>query len=281
MAEHQDRGYVVFPFQLDELELFGALEGLDGNVECRARIRLIGDELVDSDLDVVDGEGRAHCRFHGWKDRRFDVPARFLRFLQNPLAEMLSGACPEGHPMASGSSPCAGYRLHLEGFPEDFFTAHGGVWQMALAHLILGREERRSWRELPADGDLRLDWLLSRLVAKDAIRGYLQETHALDLTPADIEIRTDDDGRLRAVGAFRAQLPEPLVVEISHPDKAVVAARVGEGSLGEEVTLVVNRTNGNQASKREDASRAGRGTISPAGGGDEWSLSIPIEPIGE
>jgi len=195
-AEHLERGYVVFPFQLDALDLYRAPGTTPAELECRARIRLIGEEAVDSDLDVVareDGGESLVCRFSGWKDRRFDLPRPFLRFLHDPVEETLT----ESRPDVPG-----GYRLRLQGFPAGFFTAHGAVWQKALAMLILGRSERRAWEALSLSPSERVGRLLEKLAAKDAARAWLREKQGIELAPADVELELErpESGRFLARG---------------------------------------------------------------------------------
>ncbi len=193
-AEHLESGYVVFPFQLDALDLYRSPGATPEELECRARIRLLGEDLVDSDLDVVARErgGEAIvCRFSGWKDRRFDLPRAFLKFLHNPIQETLTETSPDVR---------GGRRLSLQGFPSGFFTAHGALWQKSLAKLILGRGERREWDGLALSPSDRLAWLLERLLAKDAARTSIRESHGIELAPADVELQSGDAGRFVARG---------------------------------------------------------------------------------
>jgi len=219
-AEHLERGYVVFPFQLDALDLYRAPGATPAELECRARIRLIGEEAVDSDLDVVARENRVEslvCRFSGWKDRRFDLPRAFLRFLHDPVEETLTEGILEER---------GGYRLRLQGFPAGFFTAHGAVWQKALAMLILGRSERRVWDALSLPPSDRVGWLFERLAAKDAARARLREKHGIELAPADVELQSETPGRFLARGPGG----ETLRVSTSRGGDDFVAV-VGESEL--------------------------------------------------
>jgi malonyl CoA-acyl carrier protein transacylase/acyl carrier protein len=224
-AEHLEHGYVVFPFQLDALDLYRAPGTTPEALECRARIRLVGDEAVDSDLDVVARENGAEslvCRFSGWKDRRFDLPRAFLRFLHDPVAVTLT---------ESVAQVRGGYRLRLRGFPGGFFTAHGAVWQKALAMLILGRNERRAWYALTPSPTDRVGWLLERLAAKDAARAWLREKAGNELSPADIELQSEEPGRFLARGPGGVTLS----VAVSKDGDDFVAVAVESGRFNTEV----------------------------------------------
>ncbi len=232
-AEHLERGYVVFPFQLDALDLYRAPGTTPAELQCRARIRLIGEEAVDSDLDVVARENGGEslvCRFSGWKDRRFDLPRTFLRFLHDPVGETLT----ESRPDVPGE-----YRLRLQGFPAGFFTAHGAVWQKVLAMLILGRRERLAWYSLSLSPSNRVGWLLERLAAKDAARAWLRERHGIELAPADVALELERPGES---GLFLARGPgaETLSVAISSDGDDFVAVAGEErlsSAVGQETAL--------------------------------------------
>jgi phosphopantetheine--protein transferase-like protein len=69
----------------------------------------------------------------------------------------------------------------------------------------------------------RHEWLLGRLVAKDAVRRLVEEHAGVRLAPADIEIRPDPYGRPEAVGPFAARLGIQPALSISHSHGTAVA----------------------------------------------------------
>jgi 4'-phosphopantetheinyl transferase EntD len=174
---------------------------------------------------VVDEGGRLRARMVGWWDRRFDLPKSFLRFLHAPREVVLSETWTA--PGGEGGGLRA-HRLALETFPPAFFTAHGGIWQKALAHLILGPRERELWRGLRTPAPRRLEWLLGRMVAKDALRSFLAERYDLRLPPADVEILPDENGRPVPGGAWTRQVSRLPILSLSHSSGVAVAV-VGDG----------------------------------------------------
>ncbi len=175
-----EEGYLIFPYRLESLDLYGPLLPVGERVTCQARIALMGEQGVRSDLDVVRADGRVWIRFTGWEDRRFDFPRAFFDFQLAPRDRMLSEPWPEGGAHA--------LRFRLDSFPDGFFGAHGGIWLRVLAHLLLSRAERAAWHAQEAPMPERLAWLLGRAVAKDAARVYVREQFGVTLCPADIEI---------------------------------------------------------------------------------------------
>jgi acyl transferase domain-containing protein/phosphopantetheinyl transferase len=227
IAEHVESGAVVFPFHLEALHLYGPAPTPSERLKCQARIALVGDQQTRSDLDVVDSDGRVRARFTGWWDRRFDVPKPFLRFLHAPREVLLSEMWTAPGAPASAKGLRA-HRLALDGFPSAFFTAHGGVWQKALALLILGPRERELWRALRTPEPRRLEWLLGRVAAKDAIRAFLAERHGVRVAPADVEILPDENGRPVPSGTWTKDVGRVPILSLSHAGGVAVAV-VGDG----------------------------------------------------
>jgi VCBS repeat-containing protein len=273
-AEHLERGFVVFPFHLERLELYAAPGTTPAELECRARIRLVSEDLVDSDLDVVRPDGKLACRLVGWKDRRFDVPREFLRFLHRPVDERLTQSWPQALASVPDSGSFGCYRLALEGFPQNFFAAHGAVWQRALALLILGPDERRHFGELRLPPAERLSWLLERLVAKDAVRSYVRERSGLALAPADIELPRETGDSVALDGPWREALPGPLALALARSGEAVVAV-VGRIEAGKGLGVVLGRLGTDEAGTVALTSSEEQllGTLGSENGG-EWTLRL-------
>ena len=225
-AECLEKAYVIFPFRLEALHLYGEGPAAPARLRCRARIALRGEQQIRSDLDVVGEDGRLVARLVGWWDQRFDVPRSLIHFLQAPRDVVL------GEPVDFEGAARA-HRLALDSFPRGFFTAHGGVWQRPLAHLVLSRRERELWRSLPAGDPARLEWLLGRVAGKTALRLHLEERHGLVLPPADIEILPDAEGRLVPSGAWTRDVPRvPGLTVTSEGGVALAVVREDEPTAG-------------------------------------------------
>ncbi|CAN5845828.1 hypothetical protein BH23GEM7_BH23GEM7_05840 [soil metagenome] len=209
-----------FPFQVEEVRLFGSPLPEGEQVQCHAHISQATGEQVSADLAVVREDGRVWLQCIGWTDRRLTMPADVRRFLLSPKDTMLAKPLPRDHsqlPTAARS-----YRLGTEDFPPDLFSAGGGIWLHAIAHTVLGRAERRQWRVLPAEQGA--SWLIARIAAKDAVRAYLAEHHGLALCPADVTLTENPDGTLVAAGAWTGQLDEVPRVGMLRPGEAVILA---------------------------------------------------------
>jgi phosphopantetheinyl transferase len=94
------------------------------------------------------------------------------------------------------------------------------------------------WYGLKAPERRRLEWLLGRIAAKDAVRDHLQRCFGLIVPAADVEILPDASGRPLVTGSWVGQtVPAPLV-SISHVDGAAVAVLTdAEGTSGVGIDL--------------------------------------------
>ena len=231
-VEHLQTSYVIFPSRLETLQFYGSRPGVGERVKCQARIHLVGEQHVQSDLDMVKPDGYLWARFVGWEDRRFDVPHDFYRFLLSPGDVVLSECWPTAIAALPESAVWQAYRLSLEAFPEGFFTAHGGIWRRVLAYLVLSRRERSLWHGLKTPDKRRTEWLLGRVVAKDAVRRYLAQRYGRMVYPADIEILPDEHGRPTVYGTWCKDVSSVPLLSLSHVEGVAIAIVGG----GEAVT---------------------------------------------
>ncbi|HZG67887.1 MAG TPA: polyketide synthase dehydratase domain-containing protein, partial [Herpetosiphonaceae bacterium] len=222
-AQLLQQSYLVFPFRLEALHFYGSLLPAGEQVTCQARIALIDEHQVRSDLDIVRADGRVHTRFIGWWDRRFDLPRPFYRLLLAPREAALGEPWLALESLLPEAKGLQVYRQSLESFPPGLLTGHGGIWQRVLAHLVLSQRELDVWHSLRVPEGRRLEWLLGRVVGKDAVRQYLKQRYDLRLNAADVEILPDANGQPVVQGAWAEQVASVPILSISHAAGEVVA----------------------------------------------------------
>ena len=213
-ADRLAERFVIFPTRLARLELFSSPLAGGARVGCHADIQLIGEAGVLSDLEVDDGAGRVHARFTGWEDRRFDVPPSFQAFILDPRRASVCRPSPSDAQYPS-------VRVARADLPSGF-AAPGAIWQQVLAGLILSAGERQTWQSATTRTDAE-QWLLGRLVAKDAARRWLAQ-RGLAVPPADILITGDSVGQVVAIGEWAAAVGGAIEVMTSIVDGEAVAS---------------------------------------------------------
>ncbi len=216
-AEYLDRGFVVFPYRLESLNLYAHNQAVGERITCRLKLELVGDNRIRSDVEICGADGRLWMRLNGWEDRRFDPPQRFHRFWISPRAAPMS--VPWRRPLEplpeSGGFEC--WRLEMGRKPGN------ALWQDLWASLVLGRRERQAFRRLKAPPIRQQEWLSGRTAAKDAVRSFLKEHYQLDLFPADIEIVQDEHGRPTAEGPWIRELPAAPRLSLTHSNGVAIA----------------------------------------------------------
>jgi acyl transferase domain-containing protein/phosphopantetheinyl transferase (holo-ACP synthase) len=268
-AEQLERARIVFPFRLAALELYGPRRPEGEAITCAAAIELVGDVLMRSDIDVLDGEGRCWMRLEGWEDKRFDVPDRFRPLTVPSELAALSTAWDE--PVAAYRPRAVSCRRLDARLPAD-----GALWKRVWARRVLGRRERERFDALGTPERRQLEWLGGRTAAKEAVADLLRTHHGLDLLPADIEILAQDGGCPRVTVAGLEDLEVVPVVSLAHAhgEAVALAALVAPGTgigIGIDIEHLGPRPPGfTEAALSDDEQRLLEPL--PAGLVDEWLL---------
>ena len=223
-AEHLERGFVVFPYHLQELRIYGPNRPPGQRLTCRVNLQLRGDEGIRSDIVIAGADGRVWMQLVGWADRRFDPPPQFHHAWVAPNEATIS---------EPWQTPLAG--LHDRGALEccrlkSPFEPGSGLWKELWASLVLSRQERKVFQSLRGPEHRQIEWLTGRTAAKDAMRRFLRR-HGLELLPADIEIVQDAHGKPMAQGPWLQRLGAPPELSLSHSEGLAVAM-AGDGGDG-------------------------------------------------
>lgn len=217
--EYLPSGVVMFPYRVREVHVFGPKLPPGTPVICNCWAELLGENQVRANFEVVRPDGSLWLSLTSWEDRRFALPPTFFRFVfASPRERVLSYPWqpPSGEPLIAR-------QLSLTDFPNDFFTAHSQIWRRVLVFAVLSARERAMWRALKLPPHRQLEWLLARVVAKDAVRDYLKAEYDLLLCPADVEIIPDEHGRPTVHGVWADQVRQMPQVSLAHAHGRMLA----------------------------------------------------------
>jgi phosphopantetheine--protein transferase-like protein len=221
IGDRFETGLSVFPFRLARLDLYRSPLHAGEQASCRIRVLSLDDQWMRSDIEVVAADGKPVARMTGWEDRRLDLPRRFYDFRISPRDVFLSN--PWDVPLQSLPDREDFRCAVLEGLPEEIFESHGSIWLLVLAYMVLNHSERQFWWTLKTSAKRRVEWLLGRIVAKDAVRRFLMETAGLRLCPADIEIAATPAGAPEVQGRWTKDVNAVPAVSISHTRGLTIA----------------------------------------------------------
>lgn len=180
-----DRGDVIFPLRMGELQLFGERPEVGTDVACRIAIEEIQRHRVRVSAEIVRPDGTVWMRLRDWEDWRFHWPNRYRDVFRQPQDIFIG----EEWPLAA---PDSSVRAVWLAPPADMGRP---VWRDVLEHTQLGPAERAEHLAMGGSEDIRSRRLWGRIAAKEASRRLRLAQGGEPTYPADIAIAADDRGR--------------------------------------------------------------------------------------
>jgi acyl transferase domain-containing protein/phosphopantetheinyl transferase len=218
--EWVETGYIMFPIRLDALRIYGPPLSPGQKVACQVQMRDVHEKYMRADIDIIRPDGRLWMRMEGWCDWRFYCPEEAYDFCRFP-GEVI-GSKPMAAPIARFPSP-GEFECRTAELDELFSRDAAAFWMKMWARLVLSRQERREFYRLGGPEQRRVEWLLARVVAKDAIRGSFKRHQGLSLHIADIEIAKDENGRPEPRGYWMQKVGYTPALSISHSSQLAIA----------------------------------------------------------
>jgi phosphopantetheinyl transferase (holo-ACP synthase) len=224
-AEYLNRGFVVFPYHLDRLTIYGPNRPAGQRLACSLSVLSTGKESITSNIEIAGPDGVIWMTLQGWADRRFDPPERFHRAWITPHEAMISE--PWRTPLAKIPSRDALECCRV----SSMFDESNSLWKELWASLILTRRERQEFGARREAGHRQIEWLAGRTAAKDAVRSYLRTRYNLQLLPADIDITQDERCSPIAGGSWTRDGYDAPHLCLAHSD-TITTAVAYDGSRG-------------------------------------------------
>ncbi|MDA8139561.1 MAG: beta-ketoacyl synthase N-terminal-like domain-containing protein [Desulfobacteraceae bacterium] len=219
--------YVTFPAGIESAKFFSAPPRCGELLRARMRIRDVDDHFVRANLKITRADGRTWVVIQGWTHHCFSLPAEYYRFNQAPLERTISQAQPSG--------PAAGEPRSVQCRAPYYPELRRTIWKKAVGHVYLNRSERTLYRQMLGKDEERADqWLMGRVVAKDAVRLYLTQFESLKVFPADFEIKEEENGRLIARGPAIDGLAPSLSVTITTVEQFASAQALESTAIREQ-----------------------------------------------
>jgi phosphopantetheinyl transferase len=212
-------GVLVLPVSLGRMTVFEALPPPGAVVRCVARLSRNDGRLVDIDIDAFSDDGRPLLRLEGLRSWRVFCHPSLLELNHRPHEIEIARRwrLPDG-------TDCFSVGL------EDLGDL-GPDW---IARLYLDEKE---WRRFRSHG--RIDWLLGRIAAKDALRDRMRSAGGVR-HPIEISIDNSADGTPEVTtGSGR----ETTAFSIAHIADQAVAVSSDGGSIGIDLVAVEERPN--------------------------------------
>lgn len=211
VSEQFGTDFNVFPFSVKSFTQFVDILPDKTYIICKAKIKFISDRQTTAYFEFIDQSGKLIACLEGWEDRYFDIPNEYYKCRLNPSTAFISSDFESDYL----------YGQYLKAFPDGFLEDSWKIWMRVLAHLVLSKEERTYWYTLSSVGHQK-DWLMGRIVAKNSIRKLVEDKFSIMLSPVDISILNDENGKpfIECSRLSNLQLPN---ISISHHLGSAVA----------------------------------------------------------
>ena len=211
MYEHDLPATALLPFHVGSIEFFQGYHSLRGEtVFASAHLRSMSQRGTEAQIQLVDPAGYTVARVNDISSRAIILPDVFRDFIADPSRLI----CKRVNFTALGDAAIS--TLERSEMPQDETALD---W---LTDYILTDNEQQEWRQLAKTEKRRLDWLMGRIAAKDAVRLLAKQAFGLTLKCADIQISKTEIGNVEA-RVFNFQLPWTPQISISHCQTTAVA----------------------------------------------------------
>ncbi|MBU6452351.1 MAG: polyketide synthase dehydratase domain-containing protein [Cyanobacteria bacterium REEB67] len=216
----------LLPFLIEAVDLCQAPDDLEKEVQVTAILPTLSERATEANLEVIN-QDRLAIKISGINSRRVILSPLWEEFVGDPVRSFLGQSMAINDSLADRGIIMQVTRACL---PDDDV-----ILEWCLDY-ILTRSEQVIWREKSRTKKRKIDWLLGRIAAKEAVRKLVLKHCGVALGPHDVEIIKQAGGAPVAIIGGQtgpngrhefAHLKLPaILVSISHTDKIAVAFAV-------------------------------------------------------
>ena len=198
----------IFPLYIEKIEIYGPTPPVGSRVPVWIKTTEMKFHTVSADMEIQDGHGGVWMRVKCWQDWIFRWPPHYYGIRRRPKKYLLSTTLQ----LHSITDELAIFAL------EDIEKLPGAdIEFLARAYLTL---EEYAYYQTLAGKPRAIEWLMGRLVAKDAARAFHARKGAPEyLHPASFSLQTDEHGKPNVVGIE----DETIHISLAHKDRYAIA----------------------------------------------------------
>lgn len=195
----------LLPFLIEKIEFFSSSELLPPVVSASAFLQTLSERSTEAKVEVLDSNNNVWMRVTGINSRRIALDDQWLGYIYDPLNVYLGSR-------VSVSSEYA-TKCVLTDFDQQILPHDESVLDWCLDYLLT-KNERSHWRDTLKFEKRKIEWLIGRIAAKEAVRRLLQEH--LNITIGMLDIEIDQDERRRPVVRLAYDGIPEVLISISH-----------------------------------------------------------------
>ena len=230
-------GAISLPFRCKAIRYYAAWLPEGTRLRCSLRLTNVTPRTFEVDILAMDATGHPVLRVEGWEEVGGRAGPALPDFVKNPPRYFITQPLPDSilpKSARDGVDKTIVGALYVNANP-DFFIANHGLWLNALAAAVLTQNEREDFAQMGGVAPRRLEWLLGRTAAKEAVRRLLLEVFRLYEPSADIAVWKDELGKPHPLGDWQQQISAPIDLSIAHTAGLVIGGATTHGRLGFDV----------------------------------------------
>jgi len=216
-----ERGRFVVPISLKRISFHSHTATPGASVRAAIRHKQLDDRRVEADFDVTAADGTCIMHIDGWRAWWVIWPKSFFQTNHRPRDSYIA------NPATMGSEDMVTYRVHRSAFGDA-----AAEW---IARVYLTQDEWNYYQQ--QQGQPQLSWLLGRVAAKDAVRGWFKKHRNKLLHPLEVTVANLPSG----VPVVIMPDAEKLSLSISHIDSEAIAVVSATQAVGIDITAIKER----------------------------------------
>ncbi len=230
-------GAISLPFRCKAIRYYAAWVPEGTRLQCSLRLTNVSARTLTVDILVSDASGHPVLHVQGWEEAGGRAGQTLRDFVMNPAHYFITQPLPDSilpKGNARGAAKQIVGALYVNANPE-FFVNNAGLWLDALAAAVLTPTEREDFVRMGGAPLRRLEWLLGRTAAKEAVRRLLLDNFRVLEPSADIAVWKDELGKPHPLGDWLQQIASPIDLSIAHTGGLIIGGATTVGHLGFDV----------------------------------------------
>lgn len=224
----------LLPFFIESIDFYTDPQTIASQVQVVATLPALTERATEAEVEVISN-GQVAIRVNSINSRRVSLSEQWQQFVANPTSTWLGEALPVAKSL---SNTCVIMQVSQSVLSEDDV-----ILEWCLDYLLT-KSELSQWRADHKTKKRKIDWLLGRIAAKEAVRmlvRYSPATFGRALGPHDIEIKNDPNRAPFAV--IKDSTLPPIQISISHTDGKgfAIATLSHAGQPGIDAEIIEDR----------------------------------------
>jgi acyl transferase domain-containing protein/4'-phosphopantetheinyl transferase EntD len=205
----------LLPFFIESIDFYLNPAALAPQVEVAATLPALSERATEAEVEVMSG-GELALRINSINSRRVVLSNTWQNFVANPLSSILSSSIITTDELSNQVRE----RCAIMQVSQDVLSDDEVILEWCLDYL-LSKNELSQWRSVGQSKKRKVDWLLGRIAAKDAIRTLVRNGIGRILGPHDVEIHNHPDRSPYAI--IKDKSIAPIAISITHTNGKGIA----------------------------------------------------------